>query len=138
MSNLWDNKNRLFVADLAIEESVVKISHFYWSQATCQEKDSLIPNRNLNSKRFFPCSHCLIPWAPCQSQNNTANLWSLILQFAKFFYEWASLWILIFDGSWKLKGLQRKFILSVFIFVQINLFNRSYWTKTPFQLNKSN
>ena len=41
----------MFVADLAVEERVVKISHFHWSQATCQEKNSLIPNGNLNRVR---------------------------------------------------------------------------------------
>ena len=43
----------MFVADLAVEKRVVKVSRFDWSEASCQEKHSLIPNCNLNSTIFF-------------------------------------------------------------------------------------
>ena len=48
----------MFVADLAIEKRVVKVSGFNWSEATCQEKHSLISNRNLYSLKVLSYSYC--------------------------------------------------------------------------------
>ena len=48
----------MFVADLAIEKCVVKVSCFDWSKATCQEKHSLIPNSNLYSIKVLSYLYC--------------------------------------------------------------------------------